>query len=172
MLVAGVLLLAGVLAAAGVSKLRQPAPFRAALGRLVPGRLVGVLAATVPALELGLAVALLTSPTARVPVAATALLLLVFSAALIVLAARGEQSCACLGDADASRPAAGLVRNGALLLVAAAVLLTPGAAAPLGAAAAELVGAGTVALGIACLWVLAQALIGAGARLEAPGGSG
>jgi uncharacterized membrane protein YphA (DoxX/SURF4 family) len=116
---AAALVLAGVLAVAGVAKLRHPAATArdfAALGLPAPE----VLAGAVPAAELACAAALVLVPGWG-GVAAFGLLA-VFTADLAAVVRSGRVvSCACFGAASrAPVSARHLVRNGGLLVLALA----------------------------------------------------
>jgi hypothetical protein len=107
------LVLAGLLAWAGVAKLARPRTTAAAFAALgVPG------ARLVPLLELVVAALLVTWPA--VGGWSAAALLLAFGAVLVRAARRGV-GCACFGAAP-SQPASAweLVRNGGLLVLAVA----------------------------------------------------
>lgn len=127
---AAAIVLAAVFAVAAVAKLRQPvstARSFAALGLPAPA----VLAYAVPAVEAGLAVALVAVPRAAAWVAIV--LLAAFTAVLARSITKGTGApCACFGSARrASEPVSGveLVRNA--MLAALAVIAT---GAPAGAA--------------------------------------
>lgn len=115
---AAALVLAGVFAWAGVAKARQPGPTAASFDGLGLPR-PRALARVVPAVELGVAVAMVVAP---VPAAWAALVLLAaFSVVLIRAVARGATvTCACFGGGSGAgadtRPVSSLelVRNGGL----------------------------------------------------------
>ncbi len=159
MIAALCLLLAETLLAAGLAKARDPRPLRSTLRPLAGERGSAVLAVAVPAAELALAAALLTGTGAggRAPAAATAALMLAFIAALGVLG-RHAVPCRCFGAGDDGDAAAGRLRN-ALLAAAALVLVVRPAGAPAAGGAQALLGAATAALGLACAWLLATALV-------------
>lgn len=120
-----VLLLAGVLAVAGVAKLRDPAPFTRTVAALAPAGAVPVLVRAVPVAELAVAGLLLALPAVG---AALALAALIAFIGVLATALRQDEpvSCGCFGSAgDDPVTAADLVRN-ALLVAAAAVAMTAG----------------------------------------------
>jgi hypothetical protein len=152
------MLLAGTLLLAGIAKLRDPdgltVVLRRTLGHGVPAR---TLARLIAAVELVLAAALVAVAGSPVPAAATAVLLLAFSAALRVADDRAPQAlaaCNCFGAAGDSPAAQALLRNAFLVAAAVAVALAPPGAL-WSVPADELAGAATVAVGLACVWQLA-----------------
>ena len=146
-----------VLLAAAVAKARDGARFRSALAALLPARAVGPAHWGVVALEAALGLLLLSGAVPALAGALAAATLLVFSGALVVLAARGEPDCGCFGAAPQGAPRRGLVRNGALVAAALAVVVAGDGLAwrddPAGAA-------GQVALALAAvlLWRLGEAV--------------
>ena len=148
------LLLAAVFVTAAAAKLRDMAGFRASLGAFgVPGALAGPLSAAVPAAEAAAVVLLLPAGWARAGAVLAAVLLGVFTAAVVLNLARGRApECRCFGGAAAPIGTATLARNAALLAAAIAILtIGPGAGAAAvaawGDAPAEAVLAGVLALG-------------------------
>lgn len=141
----GGLLLAGVLATAGVAKLLDLEGSRQAVAAFgVSPRLAGPLGTLLPAAELGAAALLvagaLSSAAARVGGLLALLLLIAFSAAIAASLARGRApDCHCFGQLH-SAPAGPrtLARNGALLTLAAFVA-TGGEIVPTAAAGATAV---------------------------------
>jgi peroxiredoxin/uncharacterized membrane protein YphA (DoxX/SURF4 family) len=123
------LVLIAVLAVAGVAKLADRDGGREAVrGFGVPAGLSGAVAAVLPLTELGAAVLLIPSATARIGAALALTLMLTFSAAILRSLARGEApECHCFGALH-SEPAGPrtLIRN-LLLAVAAGVGLAGGA---------------------------------------------
>ena len=119
------LVLAGVFAAAGASKLGDPrGTRRAAVDFGAPPRLADPLALLLPLVELAVAGLLLFPATAELGEGAAIALLLLFSAAIAVNLARGRSpDCHCFGQLH-SAPASGQTvgRNGALAAVAALAL--------------------------------------------------
>jgi hypothetical protein len=106
----------------------------AAFGVLAPS----VTARVLPAVEAGLAVALLAFPDDPAPGLAALATVAIFTAALAVRLAQGRAvPCPCFGARE-GRPVSGatLVRNLALLALAALAVLSAGDAAPGPAAAA------------------------------------
>jgi len=149
MTVALCVLLAGSFATAAVAKLRDRRGLRATL------RTLGApawLEFAVPAVELGLAAALLAG-AGRVAAACAFALLAAFSA---VLGRLGTVPCRCFGAGSDGDPRSGQVRN-ALLGVAAAALVVWPAAAVWAVPVREMLGAATVAAGLSCVWLLARA---------------
>lgn len=126
---AAALLVAGVLAWAGVSKLSRPlgtAASFAGLGLPAPG----LLARVVPLVEVAAAAALVVVP--RLGAAAALALLLAFTVVLAAAVARGaEVGCACFGSARA-RPVSivELARNGGLMALAGLALGADGPEVP------------------------------------------
>jgi uncharacterized membrane protein YphA (DoxX/SURF4 family) len=116
--------LAVVMASAAGAKLARPAATRrtfAALGLPMPG----LLARLVPPVEILTAIALIAAP--RTGAVMATLLLLAFTAVLVILMAKGvEEPCACFGQIR-TRPIGSrdLVRNAILLGAAALTLLAP-----------------------------------------------
>jgi uncharacterized membrane protein YphA (DoxX/SURF4 family) len=155
---AATLLLAVTFAAAAIAKLRAPQPFVATLTALVSARAARPLARAVPVLELALAAALVAGLAPRLMALVSLVLLGVFSLALGRLRQDpGLPSCNCFGAGG--DPGGGLVRN-ALLAVAALVVLVAPLDGPLWSlSASELAGGATVAVGAACCWLLARALV-------------
>jgi thiol-disulfide isomerase/thioredoxin len=118
-------LLALVFAISAFTKLVDRSGFKSALeGFGLPERLQVPITLLVPPLELAIAIALLPA-TSSWPAAACALvLLIVFSAAIVVSLARGRRpDCHCFGQLS-SAPVSWrtLLRNGLLMAVAAAVV--------------------------------------------------
>jgi hypothetical protein len=152
--------LAAVLTIAAVGKLLHPTAFHRGLADFgVPDTLIGPLSRAIPAVELVLAAALIPAATARAAAIAAAALLLVFSAAMARLIARGEQpDCACFGAIAGERVGpTTLARNGALVGVAVAVAIgTPHESAVAWLAGAE---ASTVAIAGLALVVALEALL-------------
>lgn len=159
------LLLAVTFVAAAVAKLRAPQPFVATLQTLVPARMAAPLARAVPVGELALAAALLTAVAPRATALAVLAVLAGFSTVLVRLR-RGPAGadgpavlpCNCFGAGDGD-PSTGLVRNGLLALLAVAAAVWPLDGPVWTLPAAQLAGAATVALGAACVWHLATALV-------------
>ncbi len=118
------LVLAAVLAVAGIAKLADRAGARRALGDFgVPARIAGAGAVTLSLAELAIAAALIPDASALAGALAATALLLLFAGALARVLARGEQpDCHCFGQLHSS-PAgrATLARN--LGLAAAAALV-------------------------------------------------
>jgi hypothetical protein len=143
-------LLSGSFAIAGVAKLRDPRAFRATLSVLAaPVALAWLL----PALEIGLAGALVAGG-GRVAAIAAIVVLAIFT---LVLRRLGSVPCRCFGAGADGDPRAGRVRNAGLGVVALALVAWPSSAL-WDVAARELAGAATVAAGLACAWLLAAAL--------------
>ncbi|HYM42305.1 MAG TPA: MauE/DoxX family redox-associated membrane protein [Steroidobacteraceae bacterium] len=156
-------------ASAALHKLRNVAHFREALRayRLLPEGASFAAAAALPALELALAVGLLSAMTRAAAALAGLALLLGYAAAIAVNLARGRRDLACgCGGAQDSRPIAPwmVVRN--LLL---AVLLTV-ALVPFSSRTLLPTDALTVAAGIAVaalLYASLDRLLGSAARRAA-----
>ncbi|HEU4656941.1 MAG TPA: MauE/DoxX family redox-associated membrane protein [Capillimicrobium sp.] len=157
------LALAAVFAAAAAGKLTDRHGARQAARELgVPSALAGTVALALPAVELGVAAALLSGRAAAAAAAVAALLLLAFTAALAVALARGRRvACHCFGELSSRAPAGPrtLARNAALLAAALAVAIAgrddggPSAIAWIG----ELDAATGAALAVAVVAVLAAA---------------
>lgn len=148
--------LVAVFALAVSHKLRDYARFEASLGayRLLPERLVPVVAPLVVLLELG-AIAAILAPVGPGAMPAGALLL-AYSLALGVNLARGNTSIDC-GCGDAPTPISGwlLLRNGVLLLLA----LVPAPADGVPVAALHWLLAGTLIVLLAVLYLIAEQLL-------------
>jgi hypothetical protein len=148
------LVLAGVLAWAGVAKLRRPSATAASFAGLgLP--LPGVLARAVPVVELATAAALVGTPALG---GGAALLLLAAFTGLLALRLRGGGTvdCGCFGSARRDPlTSAALLRNGLLAAAAAAVIVVgpPAGVPPLEAAIVAGTAAAIGALGVA-LWDL------------------
>jgi peroxiredoxin/uncharacterized membrane protein YphA (DoxX/SURF4 family) len=154
-------LLAAVLAVAGVAKLRDRASTRAALrGFGLPGGLVPAGALVLPVAELLVAAGLLAPPTAFAATIVAGALLVMFTLAVAMAIARGRTvRCACFGASGAAPVGARtLVRNAALLGVAAVALAGGSAQDPV-RLSSGLDPAGRVALG-AGIVVLALVVAG------------
>jgi peroxiredoxin len=94
----------------------------------VPPRLAGPVSVLLPIFELVIAAGLLPLATARYAAAASAGILILFSAAMVALMLRGKRpDCGCFGQAWPD-PVSGrtLARNATLLLLSLFVLLAPG----------------------------------------------
>ncbi|HTL99174.1 MAG TPA: MauE/DoxX family redox-associated membrane protein [Holophagaceae bacterium] len=122
--------------AAALPKIIDPPGFAETIHayRLVPEAALAPLALVPPWLELALAVALITGLARRSAALLTFLLLAVFMAALAINLARGNPvDCGCFGASSAVRSVADrlrsmrldLLRDGALMLLALAVLTAP-----------------------------------------------
>ena len=112
-------LVAAALGAAGLLKLADPGRFAAEIAafRLVGGTATGVLAVYLPWLELTVAAALMTVRFRTAGRLGAAVLLAVFSLALVSAWARGlDVECGCFGRVASGPVAFGLARNGLLLI--------------------------------------------------------
>jgi peroxiredoxin len=173
-------LLAGILAAAGVAKLADLAGSRRAVRDFgVPAGLAAPVGTLLPLVEIGVGAALLFNPSATWAAAAALALLLAFVGVVAVALARGrEPECHCFGQLHSS-PISGrtLLRNGALAVIAA-IVLWRGVASPdscaLGCVSADLTPwvlvAGAVALVVglaAAQWWLLINLVRQNGRLLA-----
>lgn len=141
------LALAGVFATAAVAKLRDRAGARGAAEQFgAPAWLAGPLAVMLPLVELTVAAGLVVPASAAWAAAGAALLLAVFSLAIVRVLARGEApDCHCFGSAAAAPVGRGtLARNGALL--AAAVFVAAAGWSDAGLSLGE-VGAGALVVG-------------------------
>jgi uncharacterized membrane protein YphA (DoxX/SURF4 family) len=153
------LVLATTFVLAAVAKLRDRPSFEQVLASLIGPRAACLSAVAVPVAELALAVVLVTGLRPRAAALLTLAVLVLFSWALARLRARPRiPSCACFGSGSGD-PGAGLARNAALGLLAAALVVVPPAGALWSAPLGDVVGAATVALGAACAWHLAAALV-------------
>lgn len=140
LLVAGQLLLAGVLGFSAGAKLLDPGAypaFRAALPRNLglPAWLAGPVAATVVAAEATLALGLVAAvavPVLAVPtLVGAAVLLAAFTGALAVMLGRGTRvPCHCFGATTRPPGRLDLARNAALLAVAAVAAVAAGTGPP------------------------------------------
>lgn len=123
------LLLAGVFLAAGLSKLRAPDALADAVGRyrLLPARLVPLVARGLPPLEAGAGALLLAGALSRPAAALAAALLVAFAGAMAVNLWQGRRfACGCAGTDGREDISWRLVaRNGGLALAAAAVAVWP-----------------------------------------------
>ncbi|MGH2871650.1 MAG: MauE/DoxX family redox-associated membrane protein [Solirubrobacteraceae bacterium] len=126
------LVLVGVFALAGVSKLANLAASRDAVeGFGVPPRLARTVGTAIPFVELAVAVALLPTPSARWGAIGAAVLLAAFSAGIAGALRQGlAPDCNCFGQvASAPVSAKTLLRNGILAALALfAAIAGPGAA--------------------------------------------
>lgn len=122
------LVVAAVFAAAAIPKLADPGSFAEAIQnyRLFPDAWAPVLASVVPVLELVTCLALLSPWAHRGGALVVAGMLVFFSAAIAQAIVRGIAiDCGCFGQATPSTADwTALVRNGLLLLAAAAILLS------------------------------------------------
>ncbi len=120
------LLLAGVFALAGFTKLRDPARTREDFESLgLPIRFVPTLSLCLPLIELGIGTLLLIGPLAHLAAAGALGLLTIFTTVIGVNLWRGRQAtCACFGSLTRARigPAT-LARNMGLMAVAGVLLL-------------------------------------------------
>lgn len=124
------LVLATVFVLAGPAKLVDQPGFRSALERFgAPKPLVGPLSRLIPLAELAVGVALLAGGTSRWGATGALLLLAVFTGALSLNLARGRRpECRCFGQLRSSRISwSTVIRNGALVTIAAVVALRPDA---------------------------------------------
>ncbi|MBS0374160.1 MAG: methylamine utilization protein MauE [Proteobacteria bacterium] len=147
---------------AGWAKARARAEFAAVLAnyRLLPRLLVPPLSFAVPALELGVAIALWFPATRPRAALAGAALLLVYAAAILVNLARGRRDldCGCAGPAERRPIASWMVVRNLLLATLLAVAALPWGARPL-----EAVDALTAVAGLAvavCLYLALDRLLG------------
>jgi len=165
--------LAVVLGTAAVSKLRGPAALRefrdSLVGmRLVPRRAAGPVAAAVGLGEAVVAVALCVPVTAGAGLVAAGIELAVLTAGVGLVVRRGSAlPCRCFGPARRPLGRLHLVRNGALLAVAALGLVSrqpvpEGPAVVIGVAAGVVVGV---------IGVAAEGLVELFAPLPAPAGA-
>lgn len=127
------LAVAALLAYSALAKLRQPTEFAVALARyrLVPRRLLPVVARLVPAAEAAVAGWLVIS-AGTLPLLAAGALLLCFTAAVVSSLLRGlTHACACFGAKATPVSWSLVVRNSALIVV---VLAAAGVHVALGSA--------------------------------------
>ena len=130
---AGRLLVGGVFVVAGALKIPDPAAAVRAVRayQLLPEGLVSVVAFGLPALEIAIGLALVVGLFVRTAAIASAVLLVVFIAAVSSAWARGLQiDCGCFGGggqvaAGETAYPAELLRDGGLLLVAVALARWP-----------------------------------------------
>ena len=116
--------LAAVLVVAAVSKLRQRDETRVATVTLLGPRIGPPVAATLPFVEIALAIALVAW-WSWVPGVVAALLLAGFTVVLVRASAR-HVPCACFGTAAGAPPGGlAILRNGALLALAILATATP-----------------------------------------------
>ena len=161
-LLAARLVLASVFALAAGAKIADREGSRRAVREFrVPDRLALPAAWLIPFAELGIAAAFLSGPTARWAAISAMVLLAVFSTAIAIALARGEQiDCRCFGELS-SAPVSGvsLVRNGALAGLAAFVTLAPNAPGP--GVDSWLAARSDAGLAVVCLGVALAALASA-----------
>ena len=174
------LLLAVVFVVAGLSKLADRAGTREAVRDFgVPGRLARPLAVLLPSAELAVAATLVLPTSAWWGAAGALALLLLFSAGIGLMLARGRRpACHCFGQlASAPIGWSTLARKGALAAVAGFVLWQGRADAGPSVIAwagdlsraerlALIIGALAIGLGAALLWLLLQLLAQNGRLLE------
>lgn len=119
-------LLAGVMAVAGIAKLADLAGSRQAMRDFgLPANLAAPAGLLLPLAEIAVALALLPARTAWLGAGAAFVLLLIFTGGIAVNLARGRTpNCHCFGQLH-SQPigSATLIRNGALLLLAGLIVL-------------------------------------------------
>ncbi|GLW68583.1 hypothetical protein Kpho02_08820 [Kitasatospora phosalacinea] len=116
-----------VFAASVLGKVRSPGAFAAAVRvmRVVPARLAGPVAAAVPVLEAGLALAVWVPVLTAWAFGAAAVTLVAFTAALVAVLRRGiDASCSCFGISAAPVGPAQVVRNCVLLAFSSTGLAT------------------------------------------------
>jgi uncharacterized membrane protein YphA (DoxX/SURF4 family) len=153
-----VLLLALVFALAGVAKLRGRAAFAAVLRKLTP-RVHGLLTVVIPALEITLALLLVSGWMSRWIAVAVVVVLGAFSLALLRMR-RLHMGCGCFGEqADGDSIALGLVRNGLLIVAAGWLVVYPPSVPPWRFEVSDRVGMLTVILGLVCAWRLCGGLV-------------
>ncbi len=155
------IILAGVLAAAAIAKVRDPRGLVRAVGdHGVPASLRGPVAVALVAAEAALAVLLLVPATARAAGAGVALLGVLFAASLGLMRLRGRRRapCGCFGGTR-ERPVALLVVR-ALALAAAGAVVASGVVGEGWPPQAVLVGValGVLAAAVVVLTVLVLAL--------------
>lgn len=150
------LVLAAVLLAAAVGKLRAPEEFTGVVQnyRLLPDLLVRPVAWSLPVVELLLALGLLVEPTRRPAAVMTALLLAMFALAMAINLWRGRVhiDCGCFAATLKQRLSWALVgRNGVLIGFALLAVAGGGAARSLGAL--DLVTIAVASTGLILLYV-------------------
>lgn len=154
-----VLLLAVVLGWAAGSKLRDPAAFRAVLRKLVPSGATS-LSLAVPLVEFALAILLLSGWRARACATAAAILLAIFSGALLRMHRLHVGGCGCFGErASGGAVARGLVRNALLAGAALWVVMEPPVEPIWRGGAVVLAGRLTVVTGVICAWACVVGLL-------------
>lgn len=130
----GALALLFVVAAA--HKLRDRTAFRATLDAyaVLPGALVGAVAALVPLVELAAAVLLVAPRTTSLGVALAVVLLATYALAMAVNLRRGRRDldCGCMGPATRSKIGPELVARNVVLIAVALACLLPVAPRALG----------------------------------------
>jgi uncharacterized membrane protein YphA (DoxX/SURF4 family) len=153
------LVLATTFVLAAVAKLRDRRSFEQVLAALTGRRAAPTLAIAVPVGELGLALMLLAGVKPLATALLTLAVLATFSWALARLRVQPRiPSCACFGSGSGD-PVAGLARNAALCALAVALVIAPHDGAIWSLPPVDVVAAATVALGAACAWHLAAALV-------------
>lgn len=114
------LILAAIFLYSGYVKLQSPMQFAANLTayELFPDRLVPLIVAYLPWIEIVLTVLLMSGWKTRYVAAATAALLLMFTSALVITYFRGiDADCGCFGPGDRISPLT-ITRDGLFLLPA------------------------------------------------------
>lgn len=155
------LLLGVVFAAAGLSKLASPEPFRSTVLKLFGARAVTPMGLGVPIVELALGSWLVSGAMPRHAAAASVIVLLGFTAVLLRIWRKGL-TCGCFGDASESAPS-GIARNAVLIALALSVALPEALSStgdgPWSDGPGMILGRWTVVIGAACAWACVVALV-------------
>jgi len=165
------LILAAVLAVAGIAKLLRPSASREAMSAFgVPAALVPAAAVVVPVAEIAVAVALIPAVTAEAAAVVAFLMLAAFTLGVGVNLARGRTpACGCFGAVSAGPIGPGTIARNLVLMVLAAFVAVgeaAGAGASLGAWFADLSTAGKAGVLFAAALVVAIAIPILIARIE------
>jgi methylamine utilization protein MauE len=148
------IVVAFALALAGVLKLRSRAQLTAQLGDFgVPVAAASLIALTLPAIELGIALTLVVFPESPISPTAAIALLALFTGAVLANLARGRRvPCPCFGSAATADPISGrtVLRNAWLLALAVTATGATDGAAFVATAA------WSVGLGAVTLWLIRQ----------------
>ncbi len=127
-------LVAVVLAISAVGKLRVRTAFRGSVADMavLPARAVTPVATAVPLAEAVAVVLLVLPPTATIGCLLALVLLTAFTTGIVIVLRRGTQaSCLCFGTTERPYGVRHLVRNGLLIVAAAAGVATSGPATDL-----------------------------------------
>jgi putative oxidoreductase len=120
------LLIGGIFFYAGLEKMFEPFNFSMAIYyyKLLPDPLIGVVAATLPSIEIVAALFLLFGFNTKGAAALISLLLLIFISLIIVTAIRGlDIDCGCFGSLERKVGLLAILEDTSLLAISMSVLL-------------------------------------------------